>query len=79
MTKERETGVRWPLTKECHSHQKLEDEQRQELETLNRSNRGDSQNLGTFRIGKYSFWTQVPSNENEKKFEQRCVKIFVVK
>lgn len=33
-------------------HQKLEDEFRQELETLNRNNRKDRQNLETFWIGK---------------------------
>lgn len=52
MTPETETGVMLPQAKECH--QKLEDEYRQELETLNRNNRKDAQNLGTFWIGKSS-------------------------
>ena len=46
MTRETETGGLWPQARECHSHQKLEDEHRQELETLSRNNREVSQNLG---------------------------------
>ena len=58
MTKETRDWRKVAINQGMSQSSEVEDEHRQELETLNRSNRGDSQNLGTFRVGKSSFWTQ---------------------
>lgn len=53
MTIETETGDSNAATSQ-EKPPELEDEYRQELETLNRNNRKDAQNLGTFWIEKSS-------------------------